>query len=542
MSEPMLQDRFWPKDGPGGAIRDERHFDGRMMRCFAERPPHLDALFRERVARLAGREALVAGGRRFSYGELDRLVDKFAGNLAKRGIAAGERMALLLGNCPEFLVAVLAAARLGAVAMPIGTRQKGPELEYLLNDSGAAALIFDSEFAANVPPPAAVPGLRLRIVRGAAAKGAERIEALLAAVPPPPPARIAEEDTALILYTSGTTGKPKGAMLSHLNIVHSVIHFTRCMGLGERDRAMLAVPAAHVTGTVAILLTALYAGGASVMLENFKARDFLSLAAGERITFACMVPAMYILLLMDPEFERFDLSAWRIGSFGGAPMPAATIEALARKLPQMQLSNAYGATETTSPTTLMPLGQTDGHRDSVGQVVPCGELRVVDEGGKPVPPGTPGEIWIRGPMVVKGYWNKPEANRASFTDGFWHSGDVGSIDAEGFVRVFDRVKDMINRGGYKIFSAEVENALSYHPGVVECAVVGRPDPVLGERVCAFVLAKDPALTAEEIRRFCAERMADYKVPELVELVRAPLPRNANGKLQKPIIREWAKAK
>jgi long-chain acyl-CoA synthetase len=275
------------------------------------------------------------------------------------------------------------------------------------------------------------------------------------------------------------------------------------------------------------------------MLRAFKAREFLELAARERMSFTCMVPAMYVLCLMDPEFERFDLRHWRVGSFGGAPMPESAIAGLSRKLPHLLLSNAYGATETTSPTTMMPLGENAAHPDSVGQVVPCGEVRVVDVDGKDVPPGAPGEIWIRGPMVVKGYWGKPEANESGFTDGFWHSGDIGSLDAEGFVRIFDRLKDMINRGGYKIFSAEVENALAYHPGIAECAVVGRPDPVLGERVCAFVLPKGEGVNAEEVRRFCAERMADYKVPELVTLVTEPLPRNANGKVQKALLRELA---
>ena len=535
----MLQDRFWPAEGAGGALRVERHFDDRRFRCFADRPPTVDALFRATVARRAGEEALVVGGRRFTYAELDTLVDAVAGNLAARGIRAGERVALLLGNCPEFLIVLLGCARLGAVAMPIGTRQKGPELDYLLNDSAAAALIFESEFAANLPAKAAVPTLRLRAVVGEPIAGAEPIAALLTPAAPPPKAMVREEDTAIILYTSGTTGKPKGAMLSHLNVVHSTIHFTRCMQLRPGDRSLLAVPAAHVTGTVAILLTTVYCGGATIMLRTFKARDFLELAARERMSFTCMVPAMYVLCLMDPEFDRFDLRPWRVGSFGGAPMPEAAIATLAQKLPHLLLSNAYGATETTSPTTMMPLGENAAHPDSVGQVVPCGEVRVVDGDGRDVAPGAPGEIWIRGPMVVKGYWNKPDANEAGFTDGFWHSGDIGSLDADGFVRIFDRLKDMINRGGYKIFSAEVENALAYHPGVAECAVVGRPDPVLGERVCAFVLPRGDGVSADEVRRFCAERMADYKVPELVTLVQEPLPRNANGKVQKALLRQWA---
>jgi acyl-CoA synthetase (AMP-forming)/AMP-acid ligase II len=539
MTTTQHQDRYWPAAGPGGAIRRERHFGGRELRCFADRPRHIDALFRATAARFPRKAALIVGDRRVPYAELDRMVQHLAGNLARHGVAPGDRVALLLGNCVEFPAAVLACARLGAIAMPIGTRQRGPELEYLLSDSGARLLIFESAFAENLPARTAIAGVRL-IVVGAAISGAEPMAALLAPTEPPPAPAIAEENTAIILYTSGTTGKPKGAMLSHLNVVHSVIHFTRCLGLGPEDRAILAVPAAHVTGTVAILLSTIYFGGTTVMLPVFKARDFLMLAARERITYTCMVPAMYILCLMDPEFDRFDLGAWRVGSFGGAPMPEATIATLAEKLPHLQLSNAYGATETTSPTTLMPLGATAGRAESVGQVVPCGELVVVDEAGAPVPPGIPGEIWIRGPMVVPGYWRKPEANQQSFSDGFWHSGDIGAIDAEGFVRVFDRVKDMINRGGYKVFSAEVENALAYHPGVVECAVVGRPDPVLGERVQAFVLPKTADVTADAIRRFCAERMADYKVPEIVVLVQDPLPRNANGKVQKALLRERAR--
>jgi len=537
MMTAMPQDRYWPEAGPGGKLRVERHFDGRHFRCFSERPAHLDALFRESLRRRADKEAIIDGGRRLTYAALDRLVDHMAGNLARRGVAQGERVALLLGNCPEFLVAVLACARLGAIAMPIGTRQKAAEIEYLLNDSGAMALIFAGELAAELPAPEAAPRLRLRVAVGESVAGAEPVAALLAPGAPPPAVAVAEEDTAIILYTSGTTGKPKGALLSHLNIIHSLIHFARCLALGAEDRALLAVPATHVTGTVAILLTMVYCGGATVLLGAFKARSFLELAASERVTYTLMVPAMYILCLMDAELERFDLSAWRVGGFGGAPMPEATVAALAERLPWLRLVNTYGATETTSPTAMMPAGEANAHAASVGQVVPCGEVRIVDEQGREVPPGTPGEIWIRGPMVVAGYWNKPEATAAGFTDGFWRSGDIGALDAEGFLSVFDRLKDMINRGGYKIFSAEVENALAYHPGVVECAVVGSPDPVLGERVCAFVLPRDETVTADEIRRFCAGRMADYKVPERIELVREPLPRNANGKVVKAPLRQ-----
>jgi acyl-CoA synthetase (AMP-forming)/AMP-acid ligase II len=219
-------------------------------------------------------------------------------------------------------------------------------------------------------------------------------------------------------------------------------------------------------------------------------------------------------------------------------MPIATIEMLAERLPHLQLLNAYGATETTSPTTVMPRTQWRDHIDSVGVTVPCGRIKVVDDDGREVPRGMPGELWIAGPMVVPGYWRRPEANASEFVDGFWRSGDVGSMDANGFVRIFDRKKDMINRGGFKIFSAEVENVISGLGGVLECAIIGRADPVLGERVHAIVVVPEQsALTADVVRSFCAEHLSDYKVPETVTLRTLPLPRNANGKVQKPELRK-----
>jgi long-chain acyl-CoA synthetase len=517
-------------------LHDERHYGDRILACHAERPRSLAALFAGTVTRYPEREAIVAADRRITYVELDRLAGLIAGNLAARGIVAGERVALLLCNRIEFATYMMACARLGAIVVPLGAQLKAPELDYAINDCGAAALVYEGEYAGNLPIRSALPTLRLRILVDGAAPGVEPGDVFLAPVAVPAPTPVAEDDAAFILYTSGTTGRPKGAMLTHLGLVHSAMNFALCTELGAKDRAVLTVPASHVTGLVAILLTMLGCGGCTIMMRAFKARDFLTLAAAERATYTLMVPAQYNLCLLQPDLERFDLSAWRIGAFGGAPMPEATIAALARRLPDLILVNGYGATETTSPTALMPLGLNTAHSDSVGHVVPGGSVRIVDDAGRDVPPGETGEIWIKGAMVVPGYWNRPEANASEFTNGFWHSGDIGSLDAEGFLRVFDRKKDMINRAGYKIFSAEVENVLSHHPGVIESAVIGTPDPVLGERVKAVILPRDGDVTAESIRAFCAERLADYKVPEFVVLVSEPLPRNANGKLQKAALR------
>ncbi len=249
-----------------------------------------------------------------------------------------------------------------------------------------------------------------------------------------------------------------------------------------------------------------------------------------------MVPAMYNLCLLQADFDTRDLSAWRIGGYGGAPMPVATIERLAEKLPALKLINAYGSTETSSPSTIMPPQFTKSHGDSVGLPCPGAHIVVMDSSARELPRGEIGEIWIRSASVIKGYWNNPRATAESFTAGYWRSGDLGSIDVDNFVRVFDRQKDMINRGGFKIYSAEVEAILAGHPDVVESAVVARPCPVLGERVHAVVVVRrevDPPA----LRAWCAERLSDYKVPETIAITVEPLPRNANGKVMKRDLRD-----
>jgi len=518
----------------GVATRYEAHFGDRVVRCFTERAQNMFNLLATAVAQRGAAEAIICGEQRLSYAEFGRRVDQVAGGLAARGIGPGDRVALLLGNRVEFVLTVYAALRLGAIAVPMGTRLQTPEIAYILDHAGAKVLVFEPDLASRLPPAAETPGLEHRFAPGGAA-GAEDFTALDG--PPPPRPQVGEEETAVILYTSGTTGRPKGAMLTHFNLAHSLLHFQYGMNLGSSDRLLLAVPASHVTGLVALIMLAVQVQGALVMMPEFKARAFLELAARERMTHGVLVPAMYSLCLLEPDFDHYDLSAWRIGGYGGAPMPEAAIAALAQKLPNLGLMNAYGATETTSPATMMPAALTPAHADSVGLALPCADVIVVDADGREVAPGEAGEIWIRGAMTVSGYWRNSEATAREFTAGYWHSGDVGSKDAEGFVRVFDRVKDMLNRGGYKVFSVEVENVLAAHDGVLESAIIAKPCPVLGERVHAFISRRRANLTAEELRNFCAARLADYKVPESYTLLDEPLPRNANGKLLKRMLRE-----
>ncbi|MEJ8845142.1 class I adenylate-forming enzyme family protein [Variovorax rhizosphaerae] len=515
-------------------MRCEALYGDRIVRCFAERPKSLYAMFEQARATRAQHDAIVCEGRRWNYALNGEASDRLAGAFAARGIAKGDRVLMLVGNRPEFLFVLLALQRIGAIAVPVGIREQCPGLAYIANQCGAKAIVHDDALTERVPENGEVPELRQRItVSQLAALAAEPHEL-------PAPASTVETDVAVILYTSGTTGFPKGALLTHLSIVHSAMHFQACMSLQAEDRSALAVPASHVTGLVAIIAAMWRVGGAVIVVPEFKAEPFVQLLAQERVTHTLMVPAMYQLCLLSDELAREDLSRWRIGGYGGAPMPVATIDALAGRLPGLTLLNTYGATETTSPTTMIPAGLTRAHADSVGVPLPAAEVRVMDDEGREVAPGETGEIWIGGPMVVPGYWNNPEATAASFTAGFWHSGDLGSIDAQGFVRVFDRKKDMLNRGGYKVYSVEVENVLMGFAGMVEAAVVGKPCPVLGERVHAFIYPNSPpadvAVAEAALRRHCEERLADYKVPESFTWSAEPLPRNANGKLMKRLMR------
>lgn len=520
---------------PRFALRHEIHYGSRMVRCYAARPGSLHALFSAALARGPAREALSSPTERLTYGELDQRAARVAGHWQAQGIGRGDRVVLMVSNRIGFVIAFLASQRLGAVTVPVSIRESADGLAFILQQCSAAVLVHDAALAERVPAAAACPGLRCLPTEALEALSVQPDPAI---TPVTQATAVTEDDVACLLYTSGTTGRPKGAMLTHFGIVHSCIHYQQVMALGDDERSILAVPASHVTGLVAMITTMWLVGGSLTLMPEFKAATFLEVASRERITHTMLVPAMYALCLLQPQFASTDLSSWRIGSYGGAPMPQATIEALARTVPGLTLMNAYGATETSSPATLMPRGEQAAHLDSVGQPLPCVDIVVVDDEGREVAPGETGELMIAGPCVVPGYWDNPQATAREFIGGYWKSGDLGAKDAEGYVRIFDRKKDMINRGGYKIWSVEVENTLAAYPGVIEAAAIGVPCPVLGERVHAFVHSTQPAPDPQALRDWCAERLADYKVPEVIGLRSEPLPRNANGKLMKRTMREW----
>ena len=518
----------------GGQLRAEVHWD-RVVTCYPERATDLANQIAKLAAERPDTVAVVEGDERLSYADLNAQAGSLAALLAARGVGAGDRVAVMLANGIDAVRAVVAILRLGAVLVAVGSRSRGAELDYICADCTPSAIIYGPEFADVIEAAPAAPAARFDV-------SASAWRAAIVLGDSPPPAAPADEEALFaILYTSGTTGKPKGAMLTHLGAVHSCLHWRDAFGLGDEERTLVCVPWAHVSGLCGVLMPFLYLGGTLIMLPEFKRRAALELAQRERITHALMVPAMYGLCLLEPDLADFDLKSWRIAAYGGAPMPEPTIARFAAAFPWLAMCNAYGATETTSPATIMPPGEGTARADSIGRVVTCGDIKVMDDKGREVLPGTDGELWIAGPMVIPGYWQNPDATAASFSGGYWKSGDIGSIDADGYVRIADRKKDMINRGGFKIYPAEVESVLAGLDGVVEAAVDGRTDPMLGEAVVAFVTVADDQLTPDRVRLWCSERLSDYKVPGDVVIETIALPRNANGKIQKAELRERAAA-
>ncbi|MEC3948703.1 class I adenylate-forming enzyme family protein [Sphingobium sp. HWE2-09] len=515
------------------SLRHEFHH-GRLVRAVADRHKAIVDMLDAAVLRAPDRIALVDGDLRMSYRSLSDAVERTARLFVAKGVQAGARIALLLANRADFVVAMLAAARLGAICVPMNIRQKRQETAHMLADSGAMLLLHEADLRSEIPDAADIPDVQHQI----AVDDAARIWAVASgpgdALPMVPQD---EDDIFCILYTSGTTGRPKGAVLTQFGVITSCIGAVAAMGLSEGEVDVVTVPLSHVTGIVLNVMTVLHLAGTVVLHRAFKARHFLETAQAERMTYSSVVPAMLLLCLREPDFAAFDLSAWRVCAFGGAPMPDSAVEALATSHPALRLSNIYGATETTSPSVIMPAAEAASRSDQVGRPLAYCDLVILDEDGREVERGGQGEIWIGGPHVVPRYWNNAEATLNEFTGGLWRSGDIGAMDADGFVRLYDRSKDVINRGGYKIYSVEVENILMAHPVVVEAAVVGKPCPVLGERVHAFVvLGAEAGAHGALLRQWCAQRLSDYKVPDMVEAIAGPLPRNANGKLLKRELR------
>ncbi|WP_047153893.1 class I adenylate-forming enzyme family protein [Aneurinibacillus tyrosinisolvens] len=523
-------------------IAVETHFN-RQLKVFVHRPKTITEMLARTAANYPDKEALVSAEERITYREFAARVERIAGNLYSiYGIRKGDRVAVLVGNRIEFALLIFACARIGAIAVILNTRLKEEELSYMLNHSRASLLLFDDGCLEKIE--------KLRdnmdistvhhfflIGNATSVKGGCSLFEILLQPATAPVEDINENDPLFIMYTSGTTGVPKGAIGSHLGVIHGAISYENALETNHSTKTLIAVPLFHVTGLVGQLLHMVQVGGTSVLMEKYKTDKYIRLLAEENITFLFNVPTIYVMVMSHPDFMKHTYHAVRTLAFGGAPMSMDTISDLKRVFPGAELHNAYGATETSSPTTIMPRHAPEDKLHSVGMPVPVAEIKVVDENEQECTHGQVGQLLIKGPMVIEGYWDNEEANRRSFVDGFWRSGDIALIDKDGFVYIMDRMKDMINRGGEKVFSVEVENVLYNHPGILEAAVVGVPDKLYGETVKAFVVPKEGVLVEEEeVKRFARERIAEYKVPATIEFI-SELPRNPGGKIMKSRLKE-----
>jgi acyl-CoA synthetase (AMP-forming)/AMP-acid ligase II len=543
--EPIWK-RFWP---PG--LSEER---------IALPTETLPFHFKRNAQAAPERTALVFYGREVSYGELDLASDRFAGWLRARGLAPGDRVALYLENCPQFAVAYMGSLKAGCVNVCINPMHKAGELQRDLADAGARALVTSD-----------LGGAVVAAVRGDTALTAVAVTryrdylpsaptltvppSFLEAAPPLPGGEdfvaIAGQgprlqrmepraltDTALLQYTSGTTGAPKGAEITHGNLVANCELQRVYLGLDAGDLSLGVLPWFHITGMECQLNLAGYLGGSLVVIGRFDLETVLAAVQRYRCTATTLIATVNVAILNSGRTQDYDLSSLRACFSGGAPVPTAVAERW-EETTGYKLMEGYGLSETTAPTHINPR-----HRPkygTVGLALPFTDVRIVslEDGVTEVPLGEPGEVVTRGPMVMKGYWRQPEATAATLRDGWLHTGDVGRLDEEGYLRIVERKKDLIKASGYSVYPAEVEAALYRHPSIAEAGVVGVPDPYRGEDVLAFVVLRPEArgvVSESQVIDWCREEMAAYKAPRRVHFLDA-LPRTASGKVLRRALRD-----
>ena len=571
---------------PGGAFEMEQVvIRGIPTRTWKTAPASLRAVF-ELSALHGDKDFLVYEDERITFeqhfrtvaGLGHRLIDEF-------GVRPGDRVAIAMRNLPDWVVAFWAIITVGAVAVPLNAWWTGEELAYGLADSGTKVVFADEERQLRISHHLTdIPGLEAMIVsceehdpdtggRRAAVgctlerDGAEPLPVVPFAeavgTPSPdvalPEVTVAPDDDATIFYTSGTTGRPKGAVGTHRNSCSNMMNlfFVATSGGMRRTRAqrdsspnvqncnLLSVPLFHATGCHALLVTNTAAGGKLVMMQHFDPERALELIERERITVFGGVPAMVMQVIDSPDFATRDTSSVQSISYGGAPAPPDLVRRIKEHFPTGAPGNGYGLTETSAMTTMNTGDDYVRKPDSVGPPSPVCDVAVVPEewerdeppADQAPDPDRTGELWIKGPNVVRGYWNRPDATASSFTNGWLHTGDVARIDEEGFVHIVDRAKDMIIRGGENVYCVEIEAALHEHPAVADCAVIGVPHPVLGEEVGAvIVLRPGMEVAADELSRHVRERLAAYNVPSRYWFRAEALPRNPAGKILKRELR------
>ncbi|HEU4363253.1 MAG TPA: class I adenylate-forming enzyme family protein [Mycobacterium sp.] len=479
--------------------------DNRGIPHYDHLPETLLDLLAEQVETQPDSEAVIElGADRVTYRQLWQRAARVAGGLHAGGLLRGERVGLRYPAGLDWVLAFWGTLMAGGVPVAVNTRSAAPEIEFVLSDAGAKL-----DLSPGIPLPDGEPYL---------VDGLDRT------------------DIAGLFYTSGTTGHPKGVPTTHEAFLTNAENMVRCMGasreIGAELRTLISVPLFHVTGCNSQLLAAAYTGGAAVIMPALNLAELITTLSAERISSMVTVPAVYALLLRHPDLGGADLSGVRWVGYGGAPTPPALVRSL-RDAFGATVFNGYGMTETASLMTVLPDSDAVGHADSVGYVVPSGDIGVVPLDDDP----STGELVVRGANVMGGYWNRPEATAATIVDGWLHTGDVVRVDDAGRVHIIDRLKDIINRGGENVSSVEVEAALLAAPGVADACVLAVPDDVMGEKVGAVLVGDQQGIDISAVLQYCGTQLADFKIPQYITVVTEALPRTASGKLLKGQLRE-----
>lgn len=486
--------------------------------------------------------AVIADGRRLSYGQLNEAANRIAGALARLGVQAGDKVAVMLPNVPEFVIAYFGVLKLGGCVVPLNTLLKAGEIAYQLEDSDALALIVDAALLGEVEQAlSGVEACRHLIAEGKkkVAAGWHRFHDLLESGPSTwDTAQTRPDDTAVILYTAGILGRPKGAELTHFNLFYNAaITADRLCHIRSEDISLATLPLFHAFGQTCVMNATLYAGGALSMVSRFEPDRVLQTIKRDRVTLLLGVPTMYWYLQHYPGAEKHDWSSLRLCCSGGAALPVDLMRQFEKRY-RLPIFEGYGLSETSPVVSFNPTDRPP-RPGSIGLPIYGVQLRIVDESDRQLPPGEVGEIVVRGHNVMKGYYKRPGATADAMRGGWFHTGDLARVEEDGYFYIVGRQKDMIKRGGLNIYPREVEDVLLAHPAVAEAAVVGIPDEVMGEEVKAVVVLKqDEAADAEDLIEYARERIAAYKYPRHIEF-RSELPKDATGKVIKRELKSQA---
>lgn len=535
--------------GPGTMFElGEAEVLGVQSKVFNACPPNIQALFALAAAREG--DFIIYEDERWTMPEVLAQCGQIGDVLVNQyHVKPGDRVAIAMRNYPEWITSFCAIVQIGAVAVPLNAWWKTDEMVFALNDSGAKVVIIDEERLDRLNAAEEKVEVTPIVVRASGDVGADRLEEVMVDGATLPPVEIAPDDNMMIMYTSGTTGFPKGAVSTHRAVLSSLFSFAARAAVGalvdgvepdpeEQKAFILCVPLFHVTGLVPVMMGSFVGGANLVMMHKWDPDRALELIEREKATNFVGVPTMSWDLLEAKTFAERDTSSLQSVGGGGAPMPPELVQRIEDNFSQGRPGLGYGMTETNA---YGPQNSGDAYVQnptSTGKTIPSMDVKVTDPDGNVLGVGETGEIWFKGPMLIKEYWNRPEATAETIVDGWLRSGDLGSIDADGYVYVSDRAKDMVLRAGENVYCAEVESAIYEHPAIYEAAVYGVPHERLGEEVAAHIMLKPNAtLTVEELQTFLAERVANFKVPSKVTFVGGSLPRNAAGKILKRDLRE-----